>query len=442
MGIPQTNRESASFHLGRLLLFCPTAHEKAQAQVLSDSEEHSGSATAPFQVGKGVSAPRPIYTSEPEFSETARAAGYQGTCVLSLIVGADGNVRDVRVVRKLGMHLDEKAVEAVRNWTFEPAHKDGKAVPVQIGVEVSFHLYRKGARQVMSAEQSEQIREARSRAQSQIYRASESQNPRTCPMSLSDPMGRSGSIVTIAELRLDGDLRLPIADRDEIMASLKQQTYTGEPDAVAAEISERVKAAWQNAGYFRVQAHTDAQVLTSAPDSERISVAVQVVEGPQYRLEGIRFKNNKAIANVQMLRSLFKLKDGDVFDRAAIAEGLESLRHVYGEYGYVNLTAVPDARFNEGNQTISLDITLDEGRQFYIRRIDIIGLDESVFQNVLKELPIKPGDIYNQRLIELFLQREASLVPSDASPQPRFSLQLDEKVGTVALSYDFRRCSG
>lgn len=425
-----------------LSLFCLPSHEKAQAQVLRDNEQHNGSATAPLQVGQGVTAPRAIYTPEPEFSETARKAGYQGTCVLSLVVGSDGKVRDVRVVRKLGMHLDEKAVEAVQNWTFEPGRKDGKAVPVQISVEVSFHLYRNGARQVMSAEQSEQIREARSRAHSQIYRVSESPEPRTCHESLSDPQGRSGSIVTIAELRLDGDLRVPIADREQIVASLKQRTYTGEADAVAAEISERVKAAWQNAGYFRVQTHTDTQVLTAAPDSERIAVAVQIVEGPQYRLEAIRFKNNAAITNVQALRSLFKLKDGDVFDRTAVAEGLENLRRAYGEFGYVNLTSAPDAHFNEENQTISLDITLHEGRQFCIRRIDIIGLDESVFQSVVKELPIKPGDIYNQRLIELFLQRVTSLVPPDVSTQPRFSLQLDEKAGTVDLSYDFRRCSG
>ena len=85
---------------------------------------------------------------------------------------------------------------------------------------------------------------------------------------------------------------------------------------------------------------------------------------------------------------------------------------------------------------------LDEGEQFYVKRIDIIGLDASVFENVVKELTIKPGGIYNQRLVELFLQREASLVPSDGSTQPRFSLQLDEKARTVALSYDFRRCPG
>lgn len=94
-----------------------------------------------FRVGGGVSAPRALNTPDPEYSEEARKAKYQGVCVLWLIVGPDGNPRDVRVARSLGMGLDQKAVEAVKHWKFEPAMKDGKPVAVQINVEVNFRLY-------------------------------------------------------------------------------------------------------------------------------------------------------------------------------------------------------------------------------------------------------------------------------------------------------------
>lgn len=94
-----------------------------------------------FRVGGGVSAPRALNTPDPEYSEEARKAKYQGVCVLWLIVGPDGNPRDVKVARSLGMGLDQKAVEAVRHWKFEPAMKDGKPVAVQINVEVNFRLY-------------------------------------------------------------------------------------------------------------------------------------------------------------------------------------------------------------------------------------------------------------------------------------------------------------
>jgi TonB family protein len=89
----------------------------------------------------GVSAPRAIYKPDPEYSEEARKAKYQGTVVLGMIVGADGRPRGLKVERGLGMGLDEKALEAVRTWKFEPAEKDGKPVAVMISVEVAFRLF-------------------------------------------------------------------------------------------------------------------------------------------------------------------------------------------------------------------------------------------------------------------------------------------------------------
>jgi protein TonB len=94
-----------------------------------------------FRVGGGVSAPRAVYSPDPEYSEEARKAKYQGTCVLWLVVGPDGRPRDIKVSHTLGLGLDEKAIEAVKTWKFEPAMKDGKPVAVQINVEVSFRLY-------------------------------------------------------------------------------------------------------------------------------------------------------------------------------------------------------------------------------------------------------------------------------------------------------------
>jgi periplasmic protein TonB len=94
-----------------------------------------------FRVGGGVSAPKVLYQPDPEYSEEARKAKYQGVCVLSLIVGPDGKPREIHVARSLGLGLDEKAIEAVNQWKFEPAQKDGKPVAVAINVEVQFRLY-------------------------------------------------------------------------------------------------------------------------------------------------------------------------------------------------------------------------------------------------------------------------------------------------------------
>lgn len=94
-----------------------------------------------FRVGGGVSAPKTVYAPDPEYSEEARKAKFQGVCVLGLVVGPDGRPRDIHVVRSLGLGLDEKAIEAVKNWKFEPAVKDNKPVAVAISVEVDFRLY-------------------------------------------------------------------------------------------------------------------------------------------------------------------------------------------------------------------------------------------------------------------------------------------------------------
>ncbi len=93
-----------------------------------------------YRVGGSVLAPRPLATPDPEYTEQAREARLQGMCVLELIVGADGRPRNIRVIRKLGMGLDEKAMIAVSQWTFAPATKQGTPVPVQISVQVSFKL--------------------------------------------------------------------------------------------------------------------------------------------------------------------------------------------------------------------------------------------------------------------------------------------------------------
>jgi TonB family protein len=103
--------------------------------------EGGGTGGGIYSVGGGVSAPIPIYKPEPAYSEEARKAKYQGTVVLWIVVDTQGNVTDPRVVRPLGLGLDEKALETVRTWKFKPALRNGSPVPVRVIVEVSFRLF-------------------------------------------------------------------------------------------------------------------------------------------------------------------------------------------------------------------------------------------------------------------------------------------------------------
>jgi protein TonB len=94
-----------------------------------------------YHVGGGVAAPQLIFAPDPEFSDEARRAKFQGICVVSLIVDPQGNPQRVQVVRHLGMGLDQKAVDAVKQYRFKPATLQGKPVPVEVNIEVTFRIY-------------------------------------------------------------------------------------------------------------------------------------------------------------------------------------------------------------------------------------------------------------------------------------------------------------
>jgi TonB family protein len=93
-----------------------------------------------FRIGGGVSPPSVVSQVQPEYSEEARKARYQGVVVLEAIVHPDGSVEIIRVVRSLGFGLDEKAIEALQQWKFRPGMRGGEPVPVALNIEVNFNL--------------------------------------------------------------------------------------------------------------------------------------------------------------------------------------------------------------------------------------------------------------------------------------------------------------
>jgi protein TonB len=93
------------------------------------------------KIGGGVSAPILTYQVEPEFSEEARKAKAAGNVLVNLIVDQNGRPQNVHVLRGVGMGLDEKAVEAVKQYKFTPAKENGKPVAVELNVEVNFQIF-------------------------------------------------------------------------------------------------------------------------------------------------------------------------------------------------------------------------------------------------------------------------------------------------------------
>jgi len=100
----------------------------------------SDTASVAYKVGAGVNPPSVLQKVEPEYSEEGRAAGLQGTVVVQVVIGPDGVAHDARIVRGLGLGLDEQAIEAISRWQFKPGAKDGEPVPVTATIEVNWRL--------------------------------------------------------------------------------------------------------------------------------------------------------------------------------------------------------------------------------------------------------------------------------------------------------------
>jgi beta-lactamase regulating signal transducer with metallopeptidase domain len=169
--------------------------------------------------------------------------------------------------------------------------------------------------------------------------------------------------VGVVELNIEGAKHISIADQGQIAASIKGRTYSyADTDGARDEVLERIRAAWQNRGYFKVVVRGEAKVLSSGPGSARIAVNARVDEGEQYRLGGITFRNNQAIGNSQA-REMFPVKDGDIFSKQKIGQGLENFRKAYGGLGYARFECVPDIRFDDAKKLIYLDVDVNEGEK-------------------------------------------------------------------------------
>jgi outer membrane protein insertion porin family len=244
--------------------------------------------------------------------------------------------------------------------------------------------------------------------------------------------------ISIADVIFSGVLQMPLTEQDQIAASIKERIYGGSLDAATDEALGRVRGGWQDRGYFKVQVSGDAKILTQAPLSQRITLRVHVDEGIQYNLGAIRFKHYKAIADANLLRPLFPIKDGDIFSRRQVAVGLENLQKAYGEMGYIDFTSVPNTKFDDEKKLAYLDIDLDEGKQFFFSGVNVLGVNERAQQEIAKDFPI--GQVYNWRLFELFLVKHASTLNFAPDDPQHIDRRLDEQAGTVAITLDARPC--
>ncbi|MGP8173898.1 MAG: outer membrane protein assembly factor BamA [Terracidiphilus sp.] len=181
------------------------------------------------------------------------------------------------------------------------------------------------------------------------------------------------------------------------------------------EDTERVRQAYRDKGYYnaaveepRTQIRDEGGLnwLTFRPNKgKRIDILMPIEEGDRYRLGTITFTGNKAVSNMKALRATFAVKDGDWFNATLIGKGLENLKKAYGQLGYINFGAIPKPVFDDQKKTVSLEIDIDEGKPFYISRIEFEGNTITRDRVIRRELMVDEGNVYNSQLWEYSLLR-------------------------------------
>ena len=271
---------------------------------------------------------------------------------------------------------------------------------------------------------------------------------------------KEGPKVKVGKIKFDGNKNIKTRTLRAAMKNLKpigiphsiflENIFSKTYDATKLEEdTERVRAEYQNRGYFKVvvndpkteihdTGHKGVHIpLMQAGPGKAVDITMPIEEGDKYHLGKITFKNNKAISNTAALRSLFPLKDGDLFSRDKVAKGLEALRKAYGQYGYINYTGVPSTTFDDDKKLAFLEIDIDEGKQFYVRRIEFTGNTTTRDKVIRRELALEEGGVYDSRLWELSLLRLNQLSyfdqikPDDPNVTEK---KLDEKNGQVDLT--------
>lgn len=185
------------------------------------------------------------------------------------------------------------------------------------------------------------------------------------------------------------------------------------------EDKDRVRNFYQERGYFTARALEHKLTMRDVGGGKfrvplfymnrpgkRADIDVLVEEGRQYRLNKINFVGVKLFRTPDtLMRPLFQMGEGDVFSTEKLRKGLENMRKLYGQFGYIDFVPEPSFDIIPNSDKLDLTLTVDEGKQFFVRRIDFEGNTTTRDKVIRRELLIDEGDIYNTQLWEVSILR-------------------------------------
>jgi len=185
------------------------------------------------------------------------------------------------------------------------------------------------------------------------------------------------------------------------------------------EDKDRIRDAYQQKGYFTAKVlEQKTQIVDTGGHGFRIplirqntpgkavDITIPVEEGRLYHLHKINFVGVKLFRTPEtLMRPLFNMSEGDAFSTSKLRKGLENLRKLYGEFGYIDFVPEPSFDIIPNTDQIDLTLTADEGKQFVVRRIDFSGNVTTRDKVIRREIMLDEGDIFNNRLWELSILR-------------------------------------
>ena len=215
------------------------------------------------------------------------------------------------------------------------------------------------------------------------------------------------------------------------------------------EDQDRARVFMQQKGYFKAHVvdHKVEIVDTAAgklgipyiykpKPGKGANILLTVDEGKLFYLNKVNFAGVKLFKTPEtFMTPLFGMKEGDIFSTAKIEKGMKSLQKLYGEFGYINMVAEPDITPDEANATVDFTLAIDEGKQFFVRRIDFSGNTTTRDKVIRRELLIDEGDMFNQRFWELSILRLNQLGYFEVLKENEsYDLRQDTKNNTVDIT--------
>jgi outer membrane protein insertion porin family len=215
------------------------------------------------------------------------------------------------------------------------------------------------------------------------------------------------------------------------------------------EDKDRIRDWYQQRGYFTVRAleHTVTMrevgggkfrfpLFYMNKPGKRADLIVPIEEGRKYRLNKINAVGMKLFRSPEpLIRQVFGMQENEVFSTTKLRKGLENLRKLYGEFGYIDFVPEPDFQPVPNSDRIDLTLSVDEGKQFFVRRIDFSGNSTTRDKVIRRELLLDEGDMYNTRLWEVSILRLNQLGYFEAVKENEAAdIKRDTKTNTVDIT--------